>query len=157
MKKLFGALVLVLLVAGLAWGGASSWSIAYSPVKAGESPLIKTWTATWIGSGSDGNVTSYTQTASDIAFMKDYYLFAVEADPNTPSPTAGWDITVVDSLGLEIATMQDFSATVTEFRYFTTTGGNRWYPPRDSTPLTIGVSGTTAPGATAALKFWLSK
>ena len=158
MKKLLAALVLVMVVASLAWGGSSSWTITQdkSPSQGGVPPTIKTWSAMFTASGSDGNVTSYTHTTSDIAFFKDYYIYNVEVVSGTPNPTALWDITVVDANGMEICSMSDFAADAKDSRYCANSNG-RWYPPRDGTALTIGVSGNSVAGAKATLKFWLAK
>jgi hypothetical protein len=110
-----GALIVLLLAAGPAWGAGSSVTFTGDlPRDAADRPgggLIYTITATVLSDDSDGSATGTTGTSFHGVVM------SVESDPGSTAPTTLWDYTATDHSGgadLLNGGGTDRSATVTQ-------------------------------------------
>jgi len=155
-KTLLFALVMLLVPAlALAVG---SWS-APDPQQISAVSPFRTIKFTWIGDASGGTVPAYTVTSASLAFMKGYYIYAIETDPGTPAPTTLYDITITNAGARDVVggALADRSATLQEVVPPKFDGVNPMYVPLDGGALSINVSGTTANSATAYIKLWLAR
>jgi hypothetical protein len=161
-KWMFGVGVGVALLAmvSFAFATASSWGTPTfgnedkDPTKA----PFKSWSIAWTASSVDGTVITYSLTASDLAYMKGWYLYLIETVPGTVAPTVNYDIavykygTTFDIIGTALANLDNAT---TERRY-PKQNSVKGYPPIDG-KFTISVSGNSINSATGTIKLWLAR
>ena len=156
LRKYLLPILLVLLLPATALA-VGSWA---APVPVGvPTSQIKTITFTWIGDSGGGTVPAYVIPAASLAFMKDYWIYAIETDPGSPAPTTLYDITITNAGTRDVlgGACADRSATLQEVVPPKFDGTNPMYVPLDGTALTINVTNTTVNSATAYIKLWLAR
>lgn len=104
----------------------------------------------WTASSVDGNFTQ-----CDLIYPVNGILAWVETDPGSTQPTASYDITLTDALGLSI-TVSDRSATATEFVKPTASGSAQTVPVWGK--LLLDISNNSAASATGRIRlYWFGK
>jgi hypothetical protein len=139
------------LIPALAMAVGSWGSPSYSTTL-GKTSNFKWVQWTFTGDADSGTVPDLAIDATTLAYMKEYFIYAVETNPGTTGPTDNWDLAITDSMGYAIA-VNDLDISTTETRY--APGGG--YFPIDGTALTVSVSNTSVGAATAVVRIWLSK
>jgi hypothetical protein len=156
MKKTIFLIALILMIPGLAFATTpGTWGTPTYSVVAQGSPF-KTWSVTFTGTSDNATIVDYATTAKDQTFMKGYYIYYVETDPGTNSPTAAYDIVINNAAGRDImgGALGDRSATATESVFATNAASIRHSPPIDG-QLTIVTTNNSANSATYTIKFYL--
>lgn len=149
MKRKWMSLVLIalLLVPSMVFAAASSCK-----VDAPENNGAGLWSQkiVWTGSGSDGNFTQCNLTYA----MNGLFAY-VETDPGTPAPTAAYDLTFTDAMGLTY-TVSDRSTSATEQTKPSLGGTASMYPVWGR--LLLDISGNSEAGATGTIRlFWFGR
>lgn len=162
MKKIiFIVMMGVLLVSYQnVFAAAGSWSSwTYDSVSA--SSGIKTMSVTMTGGtgAESGTVPNLSFDATALAYIKGWYLYAVETNPGSTGPTDQYDVVINDVHGLDImgGALANRSNTNTEnvFPKFPQTGTG--FPALDGTALTVVVSGNAVASSTVVYKLFLVK
>ena len=102
MKKLYCAIMIILVFAVCAWGEGSSVTQTYSPVYSAEGNTnMATLTLAWTSDSVTGAVSATTSTAvTDLIAGK--YIVLVVTDPGATAPTDDYDITITDANGVDV-------------------------------------------------------
>ncbi len=103
MKKIFMAILALLVFCGSAFAAAGTCVVSYTSVNDEVSMITWTWTA----SSTDGSVPNTASSA-----VKGW-VFMATTDPGTPAPQASYDIAINDSDSVDIfgGELNDLSAT----------------------------------------------
>lgn len=158
MKRFVTSIVLGLLIlcpfvvhAAGSWATSSGNNIPNAP--------FKTLTLVFTADAANATVPNYSFTASDLAFVKGYWLIGVETDPGATAPTPLYDMYILDANGKDImgTTLEDRSDTATQVAIPKWDGANYGFPPLDGTALTVTVSNNAVNSATVTLKIYLSR
>ena len=146
-KPMILVLFALLLVPGMAFAAASVCT-----VDAPQSNGAGLWSqkVTWTASGSDGNFTQ-----CNLSYAIDGLFAYVETDPGSPAPTAAYDLTFTDDMGLTY-TVSDRSDTATEQTKPSLSGTAGVYPVWGRLRLDIANNSQAAATGTIRL-FWFGK
>lgn len=158
MKTLKGFIIIaaLLLFAGQAWAaGAVTQKLDKYP-----NANMRVLTFSWTGDVAGGAVTTTATNDAITADIAGWYVYAIETNPGSGPPTAGYDIVINDAEGLDISggMLADRSSTATQ----------KITPRLDSTysifggvlvdgALTLVITNQTQNSATGTVKLLLSK
>ena len=106
IKRTFLALLLLLVLVGGVYGASSQTETHYTNLPGDVDVWVIAWTA-----HTDGSYTNYTT-----QWNVDGYVFMVVTDPGATAPQALYDITLLDSDGIDVmgGELANLSATATE-------------------------------------------
>lgn len=131
---------------------APSWSAMTCTPNQPESNGAGMWSqlVSWTASSVDGNFTQCS-----LIYPINGILTWVETDPGSTAPTASYDVTLTDALGLSI-TVSDRSATATEFTKPTASGSAQAVPVWGR--LLLDISNNSEASATGRIRlYWFGK
>lgn len=153
MKKIVLLCMAALMIPSMAFAVGSWTTATYSATGTEQIGNFKWIQWTFTADAAAATVPTLTVSATDLAYIKGYYLYAVETNPGTTGPTDdAWDVVITDAQGLAI-TVSSLDATDTEMRY--APGGG--YYPLDGKAITIDITDNAVNSATSVVRIWLVK
>lgn len=156
MKKIMVVLIGLALVCttSLVWAAAGSWgTVSYSGTGSETIGNFKWIQWTFTASADNATIPTLTPSATDLKYMKGFYLYAIETNPGSTGPTNGaWDVVVTDAQGLA-TTVSDRSSTATQISYAPGSG----YYPFEGKAVTIDITDNAVNSASAVVRIWLAK
>jgi len=122
---------------------------------------MRTVTLTWVADAIAATVPNYSFTATDLAFVKGWYLYSVETDPGpgATAPTPAYDITILDAHSMDLmgGELADRSDSDTEWEYPKPNTTAYLFPFLDGSAITVTVSNNVVVSATGVIKIFLAR
>lgn len=132
---------------------AGSWSATSYSTTLDSSSSFKWIQWTFTADADNASVPALSISATDLAYMKKYFIYSIETDPGTTGPTNGaWDVVITDTLSYPV-TVSNLSSSTSSKTY--APGGG--YFPIDGTALTVTITDNAVNSASAVVRIWLSK
>lgn len=151
MKRLFAfALVLALLAIGCGLASATE-SVTQVLDDYGDAKVL----TFQITTAADGSVTDTAISSAYMTRLRGYYLYSIETDPGSTAPTADYDVTLVDSNGLDACQSQGLNRSAGTTQIAVCTAGP-YYVVRNSV-LTLNVDNNSVDSAIMTIIFTFVK
>lgn len=158
MRKLFAIIIAAVILSITSLASAAGTVTITGQWVAMDQSMYEV-TITWTGDASDGSVPDTAFGSGVMRDIRGLYAGCAETDPGSTSPTALYDITIVDEYALDIygGALGNRSATATEQTYPKIVSSGIYGTRPISSVLTFKLAGNSVASATGVVKIIFSK